>query len=197
MEGQSDLLRPRGRDRLYQGFPRADLILVTHDHGDHYSSSTIAAIKGSNATILAPRAVYQALPAALKPLTQVLTNGASTNLLDLTVEAIPAYNLTSTFHPKGVGNGYVITIGGKRIYVSGDTEDIPELRALENIDLAFVCMNLPYTMSVQKAASAVRAFQPKAVYVYHYRGYTTNDVNQFKATVGADLGVEVRLRKWY
>ena len=110
---------------------------------------------------------------------------------------MPAYNLTSSFHPKGVGNGYVLTVGGKRIYVSGDTEDTPELRGLTNIDVAFVCMNLPYTMSVDKAVSAVREFQPKTVYVYHYQGYSNADVTRFKQSVGTDRGIEVRLRKWY
>jgi L-ascorbate metabolism protein UlaG (beta-lactamase superfamily) len=124
----------------------------------------------------------------------VLTNGAAAELLGLKVEAVPAYNRTSTFHPKGVGNGYVVTIGGKRLYVSGDTEDVPEIRALRDIDVAVVCMNLPYTMTVAQAASAVRELRPAVVYPYHSQG---SDLNQFKRLAGADLGIEVRLRKWY
>ena len=107
------------------------------------------------------------------------------------------YNLTADrlkYHNKGRGNGYVFTVGGKRIYISGDTEDIPEMRALKNIDVAFVCMNLPYTMTEEQAASAVREFKPKIVYPYHYRG---SDVEKFKKLVGEDSGVEVRLRDWY
>jgi L-ascorbate metabolism protein UlaG (beta-lactamase superfamily) len=107
------------------------------------------------------------------------------------------YNLTAErlkFHTKGRGNGYVVTLGGKRIYLSGDTEDIPEMLALKNIDVAFVCMNLPYTMTVEQAARAVRAFRPRVVYPYHYRG---SDLNKFKELVGTDAGVEVRLREWY
>jgi len=104
---------------------------------------------------------------------------------------VPAYNSN---HPKGRGNGYVLTIGGKRIYMSGDTGDIPETRALQDIDVSFVCMNLPFTMSVDQASDVVRAFRPKVVYPYHY---SQSNVNSFKQKVGTDLGVEVRLRKWY
>ena len=182
---------------LFQGLPRADLILVTHAHADHYDAGTLSAVKGPNSVILAPPIVVQSMASGLKNLAVTLTNGARTNLLDLSVEAVPAYNLTSTWHLKGAGNGYVLTLGGKRVYVSGDTEDTPELRGLRNIDVAFVCMNLPYTMSVEKAASAVREFQPKVVYVYHYRGYTSNDLNRFKQLVGTDRAIEVRLRNWY
>jgi L-ascorbate metabolism protein UlaG (beta-lactamase superfamily) len=111
------------------------------------------------------------------------------------IEAVPMYNLTAArlrFHNKGRGNGYVMTFGGKRVYVSGDTEDIPEMRALKNIDAAFVCMNLPYTMTPEQAADAVREFKPKVVYPYHYRG---SDTAQFKKLVGD--ASEVRLRDWY
>ena len=108
------------------------------------------------------------------------------------------YNLPESpdaYHTKGRGNGYVLTIGGKNIYISGDTEDIPEMRALKNIDIAFVCMNLPYTMPPDQAAGGVLAFKPKIVYPYHYRG---QDVNIFKNLVNAgDKNIEVRLRNWY
>ena len=181
----------------FQGLPRADLILITHEHSDHYDAPTISAVKGGDAVIVAPRTVYQSLPSGLKAITTVLTNGATTNWLGLQIEAVPAYNLTSSHHLKGVGNGYILTLGGKRLYISGDTEDTPELRGLQEIDVAFVCMNLPYTMSVDQAVSAVRQFQPKVVYVYHYSGYSAADVTRFKERVGTDLGIEARLRKWY
>ena len=106
------------------------------------------------------------------------------------------YNLTQArlqYHTKGRGNGYVLTMGGKRIYISGDTEDIPEMRALKNIDVAFICMNLPYTMEVEKAAGAVREFKPRIVYPYHYRG---SDLHKFK-NLAASQTTEVRLRDWY
>lgn len=190
---------PTGGSAPFQGFPRADLILVSHIHGDHYSSSTLDAVKGSNPVIIAPPAVYNALPGSLKNAAVVLANGARTNLLGIGIEAVPAYNFTSSNHPKGEGNGYVLTIGGKRIYISGDSEDTTEMRALEGIDVAFVCMNTPFTMTVSKAASAVRAFRPAVVFPYHYRnqGSSLADVNAFKRQVGLDLGIEVRLRKWY
>jgi L-ascorbate metabolism protein UlaG (beta-lactamase superfamily) len=111
----------------------------------------------------------------------------------------PAYNLTTSNHPKGNGNGYILSLGGKLLYVSGDTEDTPELRALRNIDVAFLAMNVPYTMTVAKAVSAVREFRPKVVYPYHYRNADGSfaDLEAFKRQVGTDLGIEVRLRKWY
>jgi len=107
------------------------------------------------------------------------------------------YNLTEErlrFHDKGRGNGYLVTFGGTRVYISGDTEDIPEMRSLEDIDVAFVCFNLPYTMTEDQAASAVLEFAPTVVYPYHYRG---SDVAEFARLVGADSGIEVRLREWY
>jgi len=125
-----------------------------------------------------------------------MANGDKAEVQGITVEAIPMYNITPgrTGHTKGRGNGYVLTIDGKRIYVAGDTEDIPEMRALQNIDMAFVCMNLPFTMDINQAASAVREFRPKVVYPYHY---SSSDVNRFKQLIGKDVSVEVRLRKWY
>lgn len=190
---------PVGGAAPFQGLPRANLILVTHSHTDHFSAATLDAVKRTNAVIIAPPAVYSSLPAALKSLTIVLANGGRTNVLGLGVEAVPAYTITTSNHPKGLGNGYVLTIGGKRVYVSGDSEDIPEMRALQNVDVAFVCMNVPFTMSVAKAASAVRAFHPRIVFPYHYRNQdgSLGDLNSFKRQVGADLGIEVRLRKWY
>jgi L-ascorbate metabolism protein UlaG (beta-lactamase superfamily) len=125
-----------------------------------------------------------------------LANGGSTNYLGMTIDAIPAYNFTASYHPPGVGNGYVLTIAGKRLYMAGDTEDVPEMRALRNIDAAFLPMNLPFTMTVTNAASAVREFRPAVVYPYHYQGSgsTPGDINVFKRLVGQDLGIEVRLR---
>jgi L-ascorbate metabolism protein UlaG (beta-lactamase superfamily) len=186
-----------GSSTLYAGLPKADLILVSHAHTDHFSSTTIDAVRGTNAIIIAPQAVYNSLSTALRSNTIVLTNGASASVMGLTVDAVPAYN--PTYHPVGTGNGYVLTIADKRLYMSGDTGDIPEMRALRNIDVAFVAMNLPYTMNYTNAASAVREFRPKVVYPYHYSPSTptVTDLNDFKRRVGQDVGVEVRLRKWY
>jgi L-ascorbate metabolism protein UlaG (beta-lactamase superfamily) len=181
----------------YQSFPKADLILLSHTHTDHFSTATIDAVRNSNAVIIASQTVYNSLTAAQKTNTVVLGYGASTNVMGLNVEAVYAFN--SNHSPLGFGNGYVLTVGGKRIYVSGDTGNATEIRALTNIDVAFVCINQPYTMTVTDATNAVRAFRPKVVYPYHYRdstGTTTNAAN-FKQRLGSDLGIEVRLRKWY
>jgi L-ascorbate metabolism protein UlaG (beta-lactamase superfamily) len=190
---------PVGASSLYSSFGKPSLILVSHDHGDHFSSSTISAIKGDNTTIVAPLKVFNGLSTALRASTIVLTNNTSTNLLSIQIDAIPAYNTSNSNHPKGVGNGYVLTIAGKRIYMSGDTEDIPEIRALQNIDVAFVCMNIPYTMSGDKAAAITRQFTPGVVYPYHFQnqGGSFTDLNKYKKNVGQDLGTEVRIRKWY
>jgi L-ascorbate metabolism protein UlaG (beta-lactamase superfamily) len=190
---------PVGGESPFQGLPRADLVLVAHNHGDHCHSATIEVVRKPNSILIAPEAVCRSLPAALKSLAIALTNGASTNVLGLKVEAVPAYNLTASFHPKGAGNGYVLTIGGRRLYIAGDTEDIPEMRTLKNIDVAFLPMNLPFTMSVDKAASAVLEFRPKIVYPYHFRNRdgTPTDLESFKRQVAREPSIEVRLRKWY
>jgi L-ascorbate metabolism protein UlaG (beta-lactamase superfamily) len=190
---------PTGSSTLYKNIDRADLILVTHSHGDHFSTSTIDSVKKTNVVIMGPQAVFSGLTAAQKTVAKILTNKATATFGDITIEAVPAYNLTNSNHPKGVGNGYILTIAGRRIYISGDTEDIPETRALTNIDAAFLSVDFQYTMSGPKAVSTVRQFRPLVVYPYHYRNSngTYTDLNAFKSQVGTDLGVEVRLRPWY
>jgi len=139
--------------------------------------------------------VMEELPADLKSQATSIGNGESGTLRDIPIEAVPAYNTTADrlqFHPKGVGNGYILTFGDKRIYIAGDTEDTPEMRALNDIEVAFLPMNLPYTMTVEQAADAVKAFKPRVVYPYHSRG---SDIEAFSALVGD--AAEVRLRNWY
>jgi L-ascorbate metabolism protein UlaG (beta-lactamase superfamily) len=190
---------PVGGAAAFTGLPKPDLILVTHSHGDHFNAATLDALRKTNTLIVTPAAVFASLSASLKELTIPLANGQSTNLVSLvglTVEAVPAYNAN---HPKGAGNGYVLTLGDRRLYFSGDTEDVAEMRALTDIDAAFLCMNVPFTMTVAKAASAVRAFQPRYVYPYHYRNQdgTFANLESFRQQVGSDVGVEIRLRRWY
>ncbi|WP_292293591.1 MBL fold metallo-hydrolase [Marivita sp.] len=191
---------PVGEVSQYSDLPAADMILITHEHGDHYNADTLDALKGEDTVMLTNPAVFDMLPEGMKTNTTSLANGESTEVAGVEISAIPAYNTTegrTDFHPEGRDNGYVLDFDGFRIYVSGDTEDIPEMRALEDIDLAFVCMNLPFTMSADAAASAVSEFAPTYVYPYHYRGRDngTQDPAEFAEMVEGD--VEVKMGEWY
>jgi L-ascorbate metabolism protein UlaG (beta-lactamase superfamily) len=188
---------PIGGVGRFAKLPPAGLVLVTDLHGDHLNADTLKAVVPAGTKLVAPPAVVAQLPAELRDRVIPLAMGQKTNVAGVAVEAVPAYNLTpdrAKYHAKGRGVGYLLSLGGVRVYLSGDTEDIPEMRALKDIAVAFVCMNLPYTMTVEQAADAVRAFQPKVVYPYHCRG---SDLEQFKKLVGPDGGVEVRIRDWY
>ena len=194
---------PTGGAAPYTNFPRADLILISHAHPDHFDASTINAVRKTNGIIIAPSSVYTSLSTALRSNTIVLGSGpltntypTVTNVLGLTVQAVAGYNVT--YHPIGANNAYVVTIGDKRIFISGDTGNVPEIRALPNIDVAFLCMNLPFTMDVNQATNCIRIMRPRVVYPYHYReGTVTTNAAAFKQRLGTDLGIEVRLRKWY
>jgi L-ascorbate metabolism protein UlaG (beta-lactamase superfamily) len=191
---------PVGEASFYEGQPAPDLILITHEHGDHFNADTLAAIMGDDTTMIVNPAVFDMLPADMQARATSIGNGDSTSAGDVAVDAIPAYNTTEerlNFHPQGRDNGYVVTIDGLRIYISGDTEDIPEMRALENIDVAFVCMNLPFTMDAEAAASAVTEFAPTYVYPYHYRGRDngTQDPAEFAGLLGD--GIEAKMGGWY
>jgi L-ascorbate metabolism protein UlaG (beta-lactamase superfamily) len=194
---QAIYVDPVGGGTRFAALPSPDLIILTDTHGDHFDVPTLTALASEKTKLVAPKAALEKLPENLRNRTLKLENGESASLPGILIEAIPMYNVTPErlrFHQKGRGNGYLLTLGGKRIYISGDTEDIPEMRALRNIDVAFICMNLPYTMDVEQAASAVREFRPSIVYPYHYRG---SDLGRFRELVGQDSGVEVRLRDWY
>jgi L-ascorbate metabolism protein UlaG (beta-lactamase superfamily) len=197
-DGQTIYVDPVGGAERFEGLPSPDLILITDIHGDHLDAETLEAVAAAGTIIVAPAAVVEGLPEILLAQAQTLDNGANTSVLGLNIEAIPMYNLTEErlmYHDKGRGNGYVLTVGGKRIYISGDTEDIPEMRALENIDVAFVCFNLPYTMTEPQAASAVVEFAPAIVYPYHFG---ESDVNMFAELVAEGGGdIEVRQAVWY
>lgn len=186
----------------FAGYPAPDLVLITDIHPDHLDTATLAALPLEHARIVAPKAVLELLPARLQAQCNLLANDAEVDLDNVLIKGIPMYNLPPSpeaFHPMGRGNGYVLTLGAEHIYISGDTQGIPEMRALTNIDIAFVCMNLPYTMDVDEAADAVLAFKPKVVYPYHYRGKDGfSDVKKFKELVNAkDPVIEVRLVDWY
>lgn len=193
---------PAGKTSHFKGLPAPDIILITDIHGDHFDSAAIGSLKTSNTRLIVPQAVADKLPASYKAQVTVLKNFGVTTQNGITINAIPMYNLPETpdsKHPKGRGNGYIVTAGGTRMYISGDTQGIPEMRSLRNINVAFVCMNLPYTMDVAEAADAVLAFKPRIVYPYHYRGAKgLSDVNAFKEKVNAgNKNIEVRLRNWY
>jgi L-ascorbate metabolism protein UlaG (beta-lactamase superfamily) len=195
---------PTGGAERFADTPAPDLILITDTHGDHMDWETVTALAGDAAEIVAPRAVVDEAGAAGEALADritVLANGETATVAGVEVEAIPMYNLTEgrlDRHPEGRGNGYVVTLGGERIYVSGDTEDVPEMRALSDIDRAFVCMNLPYTMTVEQAADAVLDFAPDVVYPYHYRGQGgLSDTGRFAELVSENPEIEVRQLDWY
>jgi L-ascorbate metabolism protein UlaG (beta-lactamase superfamily) len=184
---------PVGETTAFSTFPPPDLILITHIHKDHLAPELVATLKQGKTKIIGSPAVIEQLGYGT-----AIRNGETTETLGLTIEAIAAYNTTAErlkFHPKGRDNGYVLSKAGVRLYISGDTEDIPEMRNLSDIDIAFVCMNLPYTMTVEQAASAVNAFKPGVVIPYHYRGKPDmSDVDAFERLVTAS---KVSKLKWY
>lgn len=193
---------PVGGAKAFKDQKQPALILITDVHGDHLSVETLETLNTKNTKIIVPQAVADKLPNTFASQIYILNNGDSTEHFGISTEAIPMYNLREEalkFHEKGRGNGYVLTIDEKRLYFSGDTEDIPEMRALQNIDKAFICMNLPYTMTPESAADAVLEFKPKQVYPYHYRGNPdVSDVAKFKELVNAeDLNIEVIQLDWY
>jgi L-ascorbate metabolism protein UlaG (beta-lactamase superfamily) len=200
-DGKTVAVDPVGGGTPFMDLGPADLILITDIHGDHLSIETVAILAKPETMIVCPAAVAEKFTEVDRGRLTVLANGESAKWGEATIEAIAAYNLTperQDFHAKGRGNGYLLTLGGTRVYISGDTEDIPEMRALESIDAAFICMNLPYTMDVEAAADAVLAFKPRVVFPYHYRGKGgMSDLAVFRALVSKNPWIEVRLLEWY
>ena len=160
---------PVGREADYTRLPKADLILVTHEHQDHLDPGTVEMLRTDNTAVITTETCAPKIPGCT-----VMKNGDTQTVGGLQIEAVPAYNIVHMrgegmpFHPKGVGNGYVVTFGDKRVYLAGDTENIPEMNALKGIDIAFLPMNLPYTMTPEMAADAARTLMPKTLYPYHY-----------------------------
>ncbi|MDQ0475032.1 MBL fold metallo-hydrolase [Labrys wisconsinensis] len=186
---------PVGGGARYAGLPKPTAILLTHAHPDHFDLPTLEALGVAELGLTGPKVVLDGLPDGLRAKARLAANGDSGEIAGVAFTAVPAYNTTPDrlkYHPKGVGNGYVISFGDKKIYIAGDTEDIPEMRALTGIEVAFLPMNLPYTMTEEQAASAVEAFRPRIVYPYHYKG---SDPKKFAALVGD--AAQVRLLDWY
>jgi L-ascorbate metabolism protein UlaG (beta-lactamase superfamily) len=188
----------------YAALPKADVIVITHTHGDHWSSTVVENVRVAGTRIVAPQPVYDLMTATQKGLTSILKTGQASAANDtapitvagLTVTGVPAYNAN---HTKGLCNSYVLTIGGKKILISGDTGKTAEMEAQTGIDVAFLCMNIPFTLTVADAAASTRIFQPKVVYPYHFKNSdaTLANLGIFKTTVAYDKGVEVRVRTWY
>jgi len=178
----------------FAGLPQADIILITDTHGDHLDAKALAAVRKAGSQVIAPEAAAKQIEGA-----RIMKNGDTLNVGAFKLEAIPMYNIKrgpaegKVFHEKGRGDGYVLTYGGFRLYISGDTEGVPEMRELKNIDAALICMNLPYTMTPEEAADAVKAFHPRIAIPYHYRG---SDTTLFQKAL-AGSGVDVKLLDWY
>jgi len=185
---------PVGGAELYADLPPPTAIMITHGHGDHFDIPTLEAIAGS-APIVTNEDVVGKLPETLKANAKVVANGADGEVDGLTFKAVAAHNTTEDrmrYHPVGVGNGYVITFGDKVVYVAGDTEPTDDMLALRDIDVAFLPMNLPYTMTPDQAAEAINVFKPAIVYPYHYGD---SDLSVLEGAVGDHT--EIRLRNWY
>ncbi|HTH55254.1 MAG TPA: MBL fold metallo-hydrolase [Cyclobacteriaceae bacterium] len=193
---------PQGGAKLFDGIAAPDLVLISDIHGDHFNMETLKALDLSHAKLIVPQAVADKLPEDLKTKAVIVNNGQSISQLGIDILGVPMYNLPESAdakHTKGRGNGYVLTFGNKKVYTSGDTAGVPEMKSLKDIDVAFICMNLPYTMDIKEASEAVLAFQPKIVYPYHYRGQGgLADTEAFKKLVtSANPKIDVRLRNWY
>lgn len=176
----------------YSKMPKADIILITHDHLDHLDPEAVEAIRTDKSVVVLTEKCEGRIAGGI-----VMKNGDVEAVAGLKIEAVPAYNIVNMrsegnpFHPKGEGNGYVIAFGGKKVYVAGDTENTPEMKELKNIDVAFLPMNLPYTMTPEMVADAAKAFRPGILYPYHYSGTETSEIVDL---LKDEAGIEVRIR---
>ena len=190
--GKSIYVDPDSHLTDFSVLPKADMVLFTHEHRDHCDSAALQAIRTDKTVIVSNEGCSKIAPDAI-----VMRNGDARTVDGLRIAAVPAYNLVhmrsegAPFHPKGVGNGYVVTFGDKKVYVAGDTENIPEMKNLKDIDIAFLPMNLPYTMTPEMTADAALSFKPKVLYPYHF-GDT--DVSRIVQLLEGS-GIEVRLRR--
>ncbi|NIO47812.1 MAG: MBL fold metallo-hydrolase [Candidatus Aminicenantes bacterium] len=184
---------PVSREADYSKLPKADLILVTHDHGDHLDTKAINIIRQEKTGLVLTEKCTEKVKGGV-----IMKNGDVKTVQGFKIEAVPAYNIVHKrgsgvpFHPKGMGNGYVIAFADKRVYVAGDTENTPEMKELKDIDIAFLPMNLPYTMTPEMVADAAKAFKPKILYPYHYGNTDTSRIVELLKDIE---GIEVRIRK--
>ncbi|HJX71157.1 MAG TPA: MBL fold metallo-hydrolase, partial [Bacteroidales bacterium] len=173
----------------YDQYPDADVLLVTHAHTDHYDISAISKVKTDSTILICTQEVKN--KNTYTGTINVLANGDSTIVKNIPVKAVPAYNISVSFHAKGVGNGYIVTLGEKRIYIAGDTENIPEMDSLGKIDIAFLPMNLPYTMTPEMAADAAKRIKPDILYIYHFGN---SDTARLRSLL-SDQDMEIRMGK--
>jgi L-ascorbate metabolism protein UlaG (beta-lactamase superfamily) len=183
---------PYGKVADYSSLPKADLVLVTHEHHDHLDMDALGEIRTSKTKIIMTESCAQQVKGGI-----IMKNGEVRTVDGIHIEAVAAYNMVhkrdngQPFHPKGVGNGYVLTFGDKRIYVAGDTENIPEMKNLRDIEVAFLPMNLPYTMTPEMVADAARSFHPRVLYPYHYG---QSDTSRLEELLEGE-GIEIRIRE--
>lgn len=183
----------------FETLEEPNLILYTHQHGDHFNLATLTALADSGTALIMPRIVLDEVPGELHERARLVAPGDVTSFADIGITVLPAYNLAADrqkYHPRSMGGvGYVLDFAGTRLYISGDTEDVPEMRALSGIDIAFLPMNAPYTMSGAQAADAAMTFRPRIVYPFHYHGGVEHEI--FAGLLHGTAGTEIRLRDWY
>jgi L-ascorbate metabolism protein UlaG (beta-lactamase superfamily) len=190
--GKTFHVDPYGQLADYGKLPKADVLLITHQHPDHLDPAAIEKIRTNSTVVLLTQACTEKVKGG-----KVMKEGDVQNVYGVTISAVPAYNLVHKaeggrlFHPKGEGNGYILLLGNTRVYIAGDTENTPEMKALKDIDVAFLPMNLPYTMTPEMVADAAKAFKPKILYPYHY-GQT--DPKKLVELLKEEKGIEVRIR---
>ena len=175
----------------YAQFPKANIILITHEHKDHFEREAIACIRTPATSVYSNMAVYNMFRNSIP-----MANGDSIAYReDIIIKAVPAYNYTeghTQFHPKGRDNGYILSLDGLRIYIAGDTEDIPEMVDLKNIDIAFLPCNQPYTMTIDPLVKAALIISPKVPFPYHY---SETPISQAVMKLGGS-NIDVRIRDY-